>query len=70
VIYPALRIWQEKPNGAPVPFAAVRTPRTHAGVGCDLVVDIWRIDEVGKISGTIAYITDAACAEPLGIPMQ
>jgi enamine deaminase RidA (YjgF/YER057c/UK114 family) len=41
VIYPALRIWQEKLNGAPVPFAAVRTPAPMPVPGCDLIVDIW-----------------------------
>jgi enamine deaminase RidA (YjgF/YER057c/UK114 family) len=41
VIYPALRVWQEKLNGAPVPFAAVRTPAPMPVPGCDLIVDIW-----------------------------
>jgi enamine deaminase RidA (YjgF/YER057c/UK114 family) len=41
VIYPALRVWQEKLNGAPVPFAAVRTPAPMPIPGCDLIVDIW-----------------------------
>lgn len=41
VIYPALRVWQEKLNGAPLPFAAVRTPAPMPVPGCDLIVDIW-----------------------------
>jgi enamine deaminase RidA (YjgF/YER057c/UK114 family) len=41
VIYPALRIWQEKLSGAPIPFGAVRTPTPLPIPGCDVVVDIW-----------------------------
>jgi enamine deaminase RidA (YjgF/YER057c/UK114 family) len=40
-IYPALRIWQEKLDGAPVPFAAVRMPSPMLVPGCDIIVDIW-----------------------------
>ena len=39
VIYPALRIWQEKLGGAPIPFGAVRTPLPIPG--CDIVMDMW-----------------------------
>ncbi|HEX5508756.1 MAG TPA: RidA family protein [Pseudolabrys sp.] len=39
VVYPALRIWQEKLKGAPIPFAAVRTKLPIPG--CDIVVDMW-----------------------------
>jgi enamine deaminase RidA (YjgF/YER057c/UK114 family) len=39
VVYPALRIWNDKLGGAPIPFGAVRTvlpiPR------CDIVMDMW-----------------------------
>ena len=38
-VYPALRIWQEKMNGAPIPFGAVRT--TPSIPGCDIVMDMW-----------------------------
>ncbi len=38
-VYPALRIWQEKLNGAPIPFGAVRT--TPSIPGCDIVMDMW-----------------------------
>jgi enamine deaminase RidA (YjgF/YER057c/UK114 family) len=40
-IYPALRIWQEKLDGAPVPFAAVRMPSPMPVPGCDIIADIW-----------------------------
>jgi enamine deaminase RidA (YjgF/YER057c/UK114 family) len=39
VVYPALRVWNDKLGGAPIPFGAVRTvlpiPR------CDIVMDMW-----------------------------
>jgi enamine deaminase RidA (YjgF/YER057c/UK114 family) len=38
-VYPALRIWQEKVSGAPIPFGAVRTSLPIPG--CDIVADIW-----------------------------
>jgi enamine deaminase RidA (YjgF/YER057c/UK114 family) len=41
VIYPALRVWQERLAGAPIPFGAVRTPRPMPVPGCDVIVDIW-----------------------------
>jgi enamine deaminase RidA (YjgF/YER057c/UK114 family) len=41
VVYPALRVWQDKLNGAPIPFAVVRTPTPMLVPGCDLIVDIW-----------------------------
>jgi enamine deaminase RidA (YjgF/YER057c/UK114 family) len=40
VVYPALRIWQEKLAGAPIPFAAVRTPALPIP-GTDAIVDMW-----------------------------
>jgi len=39
VIYPALRVWQDRLTGAPIPFGAVRTPM--AIPGCDVVLDMW-----------------------------
>jgi len=41
VIYPALRVWQGKLKGGPIPFAAVRTPAPMPIPSCDLIVDIW-----------------------------
>jgi enamine deaminase RidA (YjgF/YER057c/UK114 family) len=41
VVYPALRAWQEKLAGAPVPFSAVRTPSPMAVPGCNIVADMW-----------------------------
>jgi len=41
VIYPALQIWQEKLSGAPIPFAAVRTPAPPPIPGTDVIVDMW-----------------------------
>lgn len=41
LLYPALRIWQEKLSGAPLPFAAVRPPRPMPIPGADLTVDLW-----------------------------
>jgi enamine deaminase RidA (YjgF/YER057c/UK114 family) len=38
-IYPALRIWQDKLGGAPIPFGAVRTALPIPG--CDIVMDMW-----------------------------
>ncbi len=38
-VYPALRIWQEKLAGAPIPFGAVRTPQPIPG--CDITMDMW-----------------------------
>jgi enamine deaminase RidA (YjgF/YER057c/UK114 family) len=38
-VYPALRIWQDKLGGAPIPFGAVRTSLPIPG--CDIVVDMW-----------------------------
>ena len=40
VVYPALRIWQEKLAGAPIPFAAVRAPALPIP-GSDVIVDMW-----------------------------
>lgn len=37
--YPALRIWQDRLAGAPIPFGAVRTPM--AIPGCEVVLDMW-----------------------------
>jgi enamine deaminase RidA (YjgF/YER057c/UK114 family) len=41
VVYPALRIWQEKLSGAPIPFGAVRTPSPMSIPGCDITMDMW-----------------------------
>jgi enamine deaminase RidA (YjgF/YER057c/UK114 family) len=41
VVYPALRAWQEKLAGAPIPFGAVRTPAPMAVPGCNIVADMW-----------------------------
>ncbi len=38
-VYPALRIWQDKLEGAPIPFGAVRTVLPIPG--CDIVMDMW-----------------------------
>ena len=38
-VYPALRVWQEKLGGAPIPFGAVRTSLPIPG--CDIVMDMW-----------------------------
>ena len=41
VVYPALRVWQDKLSGAPIPFGAVRTPSPMPIPGCDITVDLW-----------------------------
>ena len=41
VVYPALRAWQEKVTGAPIPFGAVRTPSPMPVPGCNIVADMW-----------------------------
>jgi hypothetical protein len=41
VIHPALRAWQEKLAGAPIPFGAVRTPLPMPVPGCEIVADMW-----------------------------
>jgi enamine deaminase RidA (YjgF/YER057c/UK114 family) len=41
VVYPALRAWQEKLSGAPIPFGAVRTPSPMPVPGCNIVADMW-----------------------------
>jgi enamine deaminase RidA (YjgF/YER057c/UK114 family) len=40
VVLPALKIWQERLAGAPIPFGAVQTP-TIPIPGCDLIMDAW-----------------------------
>jgi enamine deaminase RidA (YjgF/YER057c/UK114 family) len=40
-VYPALRAWQEKLAGAPIPFGAVRTPTPMPVPGCNIVADMW-----------------------------
>jgi len=37
----ALRRWQEKLAGAPIPFGAVRTPVPMPVPGCNIVADMW-----------------------------
>jgi enamine deaminase RidA (YjgF/YER057c/UK114 family) len=39
VVYPSLRIWQEKLAGAPIPFGAVRSQMPIPG--CDIIMDMW-----------------------------
>jgi enamine deaminase RidA (YjgF/YER057c/UK114 family) len=41
VVYPALRVWQDKLSGGPIPFGAVRTPSPMPIPGCDITVDMW-----------------------------
>jgi enamine deaminase RidA (YjgF/YER057c/UK114 family) len=41
VVYPALRVWQERLAGAPIPFGAVRTPQPMPIPGCDITMDMW-----------------------------
>jgi len=48
VIYPALRVWQEQLGGAPVPFAAVRTPSPMPVPGCDVIVDPFSDEELQR----------------------
>jgi enamine deaminase RidA (YjgF/YER057c/UK114 family) len=40
VVLPALKIWQERLAGAPIPFGAVQTPAIPIP-GCDLIMDAW-----------------------------
>lgn len=39
VVYPALKIWQEKLDGAPIPYGFVRT--TMPIPFCDVIMDMW-----------------------------
>ena len=41
VVPRALRSWQEKLAGAPIPFGAVRTPVPMPVAGCNIVADMW-----------------------------
>jgi len=38
-VYPALRVWNDKLAGAPIPFGAVRSSLPIPG--CDIVMDMW-----------------------------
>jgi enamine deaminase RidA (YjgF/YER057c/UK114 family) len=38
-VYPALQIWKDKLDGAPIPFGAVRSKLPIPG--CDIVMDMW-----------------------------
>lgn len=38
-LYPALRVWQDKLEGAPIPFGAVRSALPVPG--CDVLLDMW-----------------------------
>jgi enamine deaminase RidA (YjgF/YER057c/UK114 family) len=40
VVLPALKIWQERLPGVPLPFGAVRTPSLPIP-GCDVILDAW-----------------------------
>ncbi len=39
IVYPALRVWQERLGAAPIPFGVVRTSLPIPG--CNVVVDMW-----------------------------
>jgi enamine deaminase RidA (YjgF/YER057c/UK114 family) len=41
VVQAALRAWQAKLAGAPIPFGAVRTPSPMPVPGCNIVADMW-----------------------------
>jgi enamine deaminase RidA (YjgF/YER057c/UK114 family) len=41
VVDPALRAWQEKLDGAPIPFGAVRMPSPMPVPGCNITADMW-----------------------------
>jgi hypothetical protein len=41
VVQPALRVWQERLAGAPIPFGAVRPPAPMPIPGCDVILDAW-----------------------------
>jgi enamine deaminase RidA (YjgF/YER057c/UK114 family) len=41
LVHPALRIWQQKRVGLPIPFGAVRTPSPMPIPGCNIVADMW-----------------------------
>ena len=41
VVYPVLRVWQDKLSGAPIPFGVVRTPLPMPIPGCDINIDMW-----------------------------
>ncbi|HVY59563.1 MAG TPA: RidA family protein [Xanthobacteraceae bacterium] len=41
VLYPALRIWQDRLANAPIPFGAVRPPPPMPIPGCDIILDAW-----------------------------
>jgi enamine deaminase RidA (YjgF/YER057c/UK114 family) len=40
VVLPALKVWQERLPGVPLPFGAVRTPSLPIP-GCDVLLDAW-----------------------------
>lgn len=39
LVYPALRVWHDRLDGAPIPFAALRTALPVPG--CDILFDMW-----------------------------
>ena len=41
VVYPALRVWQDKLSGGPIPFGAVRMPSPMPIPNCDIIIDMW-----------------------------
>jgi enamine deaminase RidA (YjgF/YER057c/UK114 family) len=41
VLQPALRVWQERLSGAPIPFGVVRVPSPMPIPGCDVILDAW-----------------------------
>ncbi len=41
LVYPALRVWQERLPGQALPFGAVRAPKPMPTPGCDVIADVW-----------------------------
>jgi enamine deaminase RidA (YjgF/YER057c/UK114 family) len=41
LLYPALRVWQQRLGDSPIPFGAVRPPTPFPIPGCDIILDAW-----------------------------
>jgi enamine deaminase RidA (YjgF/YER057c/UK114 family) len=41
LLYPALRMWQQRLGDMPIPFGAVRPPTPFPIPGCDIILDLW-----------------------------
>jgi enamine deaminase RidA (YjgF/YER057c/UK114 family) len=41
LLYPALRVWQQRLGDAPIPFGAIRPPPPFPTPGCDIILDAW-----------------------------